>query len=255
MAGVTPRFVACPADVAEAAAVLRAAAAERPGRRCRAGPGPGSAGAARRPLRPGDRHPAAEPGARARRRRPGGPGPGRGRAGPARRGAGRGRASGSRSTPRPLPGQRRRRAGAGTVGGILAAAWPARCGCATARRATWPSGSPWSGRTGPWPPPAARWSRTWPATTSASCSPGSYGTLGLIVEAAFRLHPLPAATAFVTLDGRGHGRRAGRGRGGGRVAAGAVGGRDRPAGSRRRRSGSASCWRATRTEWPNGPGG
>jgi glycolate oxidase FAD binding subunit len=29
---------------------------------------------------------------------------------------------------------------------------------------------------------------------------GSYGTLGLIVEAAFRLHPLPDATSFVTLD-------------------------------------------------------
>ena len=54
--------------------------------------------------------------------------------------------------------------------------------------------------------PAARSSRTWPATTSASCSPGRPGRSGLITEAIFRLHPLPAATAFVTAELRRRGR-------------------------------------------------
>ena len=40
--------------------------------------------------------------------------------------------------------------------------------------------------------PAARWSRTSPATTSPSWSAASYGTLGLVTEAAFRLHPVAA---------------------------------------------------------------
>ena len=48
--------------------------------------------------------------------------------------------------------------------------------------------------------PAGRSSRTSPATTSASCYAGSAGTLGLITEATFRLHPLPAARAFVTAE-------------------------------------------------------
>ncbi len=63
-----------------------------------------------------------------------------------------------------------------------AACWrPARrdhCGCATEPRVTCSSESRSCARTGRWPGLAARWSRTWPATTSASCSPGRAERLG-----------------------------------------------------------------------------
>ena len=47
--------------------------------------------------------------------------------------------------------------------------------------------------------PAARWSRTSPATTSASSTPARTAPSALITEAAFRLHPLPPARACVTV--------------------------------------------------------
>ena len=59
----------------------------------------------------------------------------------------------------------------GTIGGIIATQAAGRCGSATAPRATCSSASPSSGPTARSPRPAARSSRTWPATTSASCSP------------------------------------------------------------------------------------
>ena len=73
-----------------------------------------------------------------------------------------------------------------------------RAGCSTAPPATCSSASPSSAPTASSRRPAARSSRTSPATTWASWSPARTARSGLITEAAFRLHPLPAAAAYVT---------------------------------------------------------
>ena len=90
--------------------------------------------------------------------------------------------------------------GAGTIGGVLATgvAGPLRLRYGTPRDL--PSGSPWCGRTGPWPRSGGKVVKNVAGYDLGKLFAGSYGTLGLIAEAAFRLHPLPGATSFVTLD-------------------------------------------------------
>ena len=122
-------------------------------------------------------------------------------------------------------------------------------------RGTWSSGSPWSGPTARWRTRAARWSRTWPGTTWASCSPAQ-----LRDARPDRRGGVPAAPA-ARRDGLRHRRACAARRRRGRVSAAA--GLAARARRRRRstgprpaaRSGSACCSRATRTGWPSGPPG
>ena len=79
----------------------------------------------------------------------------------------------------------------------------ARGAIATAPRAISCSASRSCSQTARWRTPAARSSRTLPATTWASSSAAPHGRFGLIARASLRLHPLPDGerTLVVPVDG------------------------------------------------------
>ena len=115
--------------------------------------------------------------------------------------------------------------------------WPGRGGCATARRGTWCIGITVVRADGTVAHSGGKVVKNVAGYDLGKLFAGSYGTLGLIVEAAFRLHPVPAAAAFVTATCARRGGGAGAGGGRGQLAAGPVRRRDRPAGPRRAAAG------------------
>ena len=197
------------------------------------------------PLRPGDRHPADGPGAGARRGRPGGPRAGRRRPGPARPPCWPRPASSSRSIPRRGQLATGHGQATGTVGGMLAtgAAGPRRLRYGTPRDLL-------IGITVVRADGTVAYSGGKVVKNVAGYDLGKLFA-GLVRDArADRRGRVPAAPAARRDRVRHRGRR-GRGRGArGAVAAaagsaaGAVRGRDRPAGPRRAGPGRRCCWRA-----------
>jgi glycolate oxidase FAD binding subunit len=195
VAGVTPRFVARPGDVAEAAAVLRAAADEGlaavprgAGTRLAWGPSPARCDLVidTRGLDRVLEHAAGDLVVRVQA------GVGMGRL------AGVLAAAGQRlALDPPAPATPN---GSGTVGGVLACgvAGPLRLRYGTPRDLA--IGITVVRADGTVASSGGKVVKNVAGYDLGKLFAGSYGTLGLIVEAAFRLHPLPGATAFVTLD-------------------------------------------------------
>ncbi len=164
VAGVAPRYVARPADVAEASAVMQAAAAE---------------GLAAVPRGAGTRLAWGGPPTRCDLIiDTGGSGP-----------SGSGVSPGGAVPPR-----------GGTVGGVLAAgaAGPLRLRYGTPRDLN--IGITVVRADGTVASSGGKVVKNVAGYDLGKLFAGSFGTLGLIVEAAFRLHPLPGAASFVTLD-------------------------------------------------------
>jgi glycolate oxidase FAD binding subunit len=196
VAGVAPRFVASPADTTEAAAVLRAAAAEGMtavprggGTRLAWGNPPASCDLVidTRRMNRVLEHAAGDQVVRVQA------GVGLDRLGTALA------LAGQRLALDPPPGAAPGPA-SGTVGGVLAtgAAGPLRLRYGTPRDLT--IGITVVRADGTVASSGGKVVKNVAGYDLGKLFAGSYGTLGLIAEAAFRLHPLPGAASFVTLD-------------------------------------------------------
>ena len=191
VAGVVPGYVAAPATEAEATALLAAAAGLDLAVLPRGGGTRLGWGAAPGPVRPGGRHPAAGRRAGARRRGPGRPRPG-------------GRAAG-RPWRRVLAGAGQRLAvdppdAGGTVGGLIAAgvAGPLRLRYGLPRDLL--IGITMIRADGVLTRAGGKVVKNVAGYDTGKLLAGSFGTLGLITEATFRLHPVPPAVRYVAAD-------------------------------------------------------